>query len=145
MKQRLLVLVLILVALASMGISSCTETAVLAPSAGTLYRAGLIDVEIELPIAAVPSTFVALMDDGSTISNITGSLTIAGRIASGQVFVPATGEYVINTVVEKTNGVVSATSRTFQAVLANNAENCENLNLESCLLPYPADRFMTRT
>ena len=142
-RSRVSLWVVVAAAVASMGINSCSGLAIRAPLATTLYQAGTVDVEIQIPWAADPATLVVNLYDGTTTTSVTGLLSLSGVTASGQIPVPATGVYALHAQVDRTNGTRVAQSRTFEALALVNPDNCEVLNSANCMLPYPSDVFLT--
>jgi len=131
------------VAFASMGVNSCAGLAIRAPLATTLYQAGDVDVEIQLPFTADPATLVVNLSNGTTTTDVKGYLTLTGVTLTGRIPVPATGVYALHAQVDQTNGIRVANSRTFEVLALANPDHCEVLNSASCMLPYPSDVFLT--
>jgi hypothetical protein len=82
---------LICCALASSGFNGCAGYTFISPGADTLHLAGLVDVEIGLPVTATPSSLLVHHDNGTTIADVTAPLTISGTTASGQIVNFCTG------------------------------------------------------
>jgi hypothetical protein len=141
-RNRSLFLVLIVCALLSSGFNGCAVVDVITPGQDVLHQAGLIDVQIELPLSAVPATLAVVHDNGTTLTNVTSSMSLQGRNVSGQVAALTSGVHHIYASVETENGTTQAASRAFDVLAVPNAANCEVLNTAACMLPYPSDRFL---
>jgi hypothetical protein len=142
-RSRISLWVAVAAAIASLG-GSCSGLVIRAPLATTLYQAGNVDVEIQIPWAADLATLVVNLDDGTTTTDVTGFLSLSGPAKlTGQIPVPATGVYALHAQVDRTNGTRVAQSRTFEALALTNPDHCEVLNSASCMLPYPSDVFLT--
>jgi len=141
-RNRVSLWVAVAAAIVSMG-GSCSGLVIRAPLATTLYQAGKVDVEIQIPWAADLATLVVNLDNGTTTTDVTGFLSLSGAKLSGQIPVPVTGFYALHAQVDRTNGTRVAQSRTFEALALANPDNCEVLNGASCMLPYPSDVFLT--
>jgi hypothetical protein len=141
-RNRTLLWVVVAVAAASLGFTRCSTLEIRTPIAMTLYPAGMVQVEIGLPWTADPTTFFAHLDDGTTLKNVTGLLSLHGTTVSGPIPVLETRTYTLYAGIVESNGTLTVRSRTFDAVFVANADNCEVLNSASCMLPYPSDVFL---
>jgi hypothetical protein len=141
-QNRYSLLVVIAVAVALSGFNSCTGLVIRTPVAGSLERAGMIDVEIGLPWNGDPATLFAHLDNGANVADVTALLSISGTTASGSIPVLANGDYTLYAGIVGGNGGLIVRSSGFEAVLLTNPDHCEVLNGASCMLPYPSDVFL---
>jgi pimeloyl-ACP methyl ester carboxylesterase len=107
-----------------------------APSPGMVVMAGPVGVSLTIPMDADLGSLGVELDS----AEVTGSLSVEPGLAAGTVTASA-GNHVLEATVD-IDGMPRLAKVAFTAVDLLNPDECEILNDEECLLPYPSSRFL---
>ncbi len=108
------------------------------PRAQQLSLSGEIAVELQLPPLVKIEAFAVTLDG----VDVTASLTVQGRRATGTVLAPA-GLHELVAVVTAAHGKQREGRVEFETIDVEDPD-CEILNAMHCALPYPSSQFLRR-
>ncbi|MCH7708383.1 MAG: hypothetical protein IH884_07820 [Myxococcales bacterium] len=114
-----------------------------APQSAQLSLPGAVPVNLRVPSAADLGT-LQLFIDGSPVA-LDAQASIPDGV-TGTVTLPAAGIFTVSAEIDDPNSAGTLTdARSVQIVDLLNPDQCEILNDEECLLPWPSSRFLVST
>lgn len=116
------------------------QLVILQPVEDQLSLVDDVAVHVRIPGGADQSSLVVELDG----ADVSGHLSLRGVHAEGVLPHAAAGPHVLEVRVEGRKGGSAVASRSFETIELDRPDECEILNQEECLLPYPSDRFRER-
>ena len=112
------------------------QLVILQPVEDQLSLVDDVAVRVRIPGSADRGSLVVELDG----ADVSGYFSLHGVHAEGVLPHAAAGLHALEVSVQGKTGTASA-SRSFETIELDRPDECEILNQEECLLPYPSDRF----